>query len=68
MAPDGEPIKTEYSLYKVKHSTTGNTVTVSRDFAMAGIAIPQKDYPELRKFYNDVATADAQQLVLTAAQ
>lgn len=68
MAQDGEPIKTDYSLYKVKHSLTGNTVTISRDFAMAGIAIPQKDYPSLRKFYSDVATSDAQPLVLTAVQ
>ncbi len=68
MAQDGQPIKTDYSIYKVKHSTTGNTVTVSRDFAIGMVTIPQKDYAELRKFYNDVATSDAQPLVLTAIQ
>ena len=69
MAQDGEPIKTDYSIYKVKHSATGsNTVTISRDFAIAAVTIPQKDYAELRKFYNDVATSDAQPLVLTSIQ
>ena len=66
MAQDGEPIKSDYSIYKVKHSTTGNIVTVSRDFAMGAVTIPQKDFPQLRKFYNDVVTSDAQPLVLAA--
>jgi len=69
MTPDGEPIKTDYAIYKVKHSAVGNnTVTSSRDFAIAAVNIPQKDYAGLRKFYNDVATSDAQPLVLTAIQ
>ncbi len=68
MAQDGDPIKTAYSLYKVKHSTTGNTVTISRDFAMADILFQPKEYPELRKFYNDVSARDSEPLVLSAAQ
>jgi hypothetical protein len=43
-------------------------VTISRDFAMAGIGFQQKDYPELRKFYSDVNARDSEQLVLSAAQ
>ncbi len=65
---DAEPIKTDYSVYKVKHSVTGNNVTISRDFGMAGIAFEAKDYPQLRKFYDDVSTSDAQPLVLSPAQ
>ena len=45
MAQDGEPIKTDYSLYKVKHSLTGDTVTISRDFAIAGIRYSTKGLP-----------------------
>ena len=41
-------------------------MTISRDFAMAGIAFQQKDYADLRKFFGGVSTGDAQQLVLTA--
>jgi Domain of Unknown Function with PDB structure (DUF3857)/Transglutaminase-like superfamily len=67
LGQDVAPVKTDYSLYKVKHSVTGNTVTISRDFAMAGIGFEQKDYPELRKFYNDVSSHDSEQLVLSSA-
>jgi hypothetical protein len=68
LAEEGTPVKTEYSLYKVKHNVAGNTVTISRDFAMAGIGFQQKDYPELRKFYTDVNARDSEQLVLSVAQ
>jgi Domain of Unknown Function with PDB structure (DUF3857) len=68
LAEEGTPVKTEYSLYKVKHNVAGNTVTISRDFAMAGIGFQQKDYPDLRKFYTDVNARDSEQLVLSVAQ
>ncbi|HWF03747.1 MAG TPA: DUF3857 domain-containing protein [Candidatus Angelobacter sp.] len=67
LGQDVPPVKTDYSIYKVKHSVAGNTVTISRDFAMAGIGFQQKDYPELRKFYNDVNSHDSEQLVLSSA-
>jgi hypothetical protein len=67
LGQDVPPVKTDYSIYRVKHSVTGNTVTISRDFAMAGIGFQQKDYPELRKFYNDVSSHDSEQLVLSSA-
>jgi hypothetical protein len=66
--PVVEPVRTDYSLYKVQNKASGNTVTISRDFAMAGIAFQQKDYADLRKFFGGVSTGDAQQLVLTAGQ
>jgi len=65
---DTQPAQTAYSIYKVAHSTTGNTVNISRDFAMGGMAFQQKDYDELRKFYAAVATGDSESLVLTAAK
>jgi hypothetical protein len=68
LAEEAAPIKTSYSLYQVKHSLAGNTVTFSRDFAMAEFAFDQKDYTDLRKFYQDVNSRDSEQLVLTAGQ
>jgi len=63
-----QPIRTDYSIYKVLHSSKGNTVTISRDFAMAGIGFQQKEYPELRKFFGNVSAGDSQPLVLTTAK
>lgn len=63
-----QPARTGYSVYQVDHSTTGNTVSISRNFVMGGMAFQQKDYDELRRFYAAVATGDSESLVLTAAQ
>ena len=60
-----QPIRTDYSLYQLNHSARGNTVTISRTFAMAGIAFHQNEYGELRKFYGSVTAGDSQPLVLT---
>ena len=65
---ESQPLRTDYSFYKVQHASTGNSVTISRDFAMAGIGFQTKDYPELRKFYASVATGDSEPLVLTAVK
>jgi hypothetical protein len=65
---DVQPTRTEYSLYNLQHSTTGNTVTINRTFAMASIAFHQNEYADLRKFYGSVSTGDSQPLVLTATK
>lgn len=66
--PQVAPLKTDYSLYQVKHSTTGNTVVTDRDFGMGGIAFKPAEYPELRKFFAGVSTGDSEQLVLSTAK
>jgi hypothetical protein len=66
--PEVQPIRTEYSLYKLQHSSKGNTVTVNRDFAMAGIAFKPNEYEDLRKFFGGVSNGDSQPLVLTASK
>src|SRR6202140_1375244 len=63
-----QPIRTDYSLYKLQHSSKGNTVTISRDFAMAGIAFKPSEYAELRKFFDGVSAGDSQPLVLAATK
>src|SRR5580765_7612410 len=64
--PEAQPIRTDYSICKVQYSANGNTITISRDFGMGGIAFKQEDYAELRKFFAGVSTVDSQSLVLTA--
>jgi hypothetical protein len=66
--PEVQPIRTGYSLYKLQHSSKGNTVTINRDFAMAGIAFKQDEYADLRKFFGGVSNGDSQPLVLTATK
>ena len=65
---DAPPVQTDFSFYRVRHSSTGNSVTVSRDFAMGGIGFQAKEYPDLRKFYAAVSTGDSEPLVLTAGK
>ena len=66
--PQNQPLQTEFSFYKVQRSANGNTFSVTRDFAMGGIAFVQKDYPELKKFFTGVSTDDSESVVLTAAK
>lgn len=63
-----QPVRTDFSIYNLKHSASGNTVTISRTFAMAGIAFQQNEYADLRKFFGEVNAGDAQSLVLTSAK
>ncbi len=66
--PNVAPIRTDYSLYKLEHSASGNTVNISRTFAMAAIAFHQNEYSDLRKFYGSVSSGDSQALVLTVTK
>lgn len=66
--PQTQPVRTDFSLYKVQRSLNGNTISMSRDFAMAGIAFKQPDYPELKKFFDGVNTGDSESVVLAAGQ
>jgi hypothetical protein len=66
--PQAQPLKTEYSFYRVQRSASANSFSVTRDFAMGGIAFVQKDYPDLKKFFSGVFNDDSEQVVLTRAQ
>jgi hypothetical protein len=57
-----------HAVFKVKTSVSGNDVTVARTVAFNFAVLPSKDYGDLHDFYQKVATADQQQLVLTRAQ
>jgi hypothetical protein len=66
--PQVQPIQTDYSIYKLTHTAQGNSVKISRTYAMAGIAFHQEEYANLRKFFGAVNAGDNQPLVLTSAK
>jgi hypothetical protein len=55
-----------YGTFELKSSVDKGQVTVTRVFVRAFAVLDPKQYPALRDFYQKVATADQQQLVLTA--
>jgi hypothetical protein len=66
--PQVQPVQTDYSIYKLTNSAKGNTVTISRSYAMAGIGFHQEEYANLQKFFGAVNAGDSQPLVLTSAK
>ena len=66
--PQVQPVRTDYSLYNLTPGAKGNSVTISRTYAMAGIAFHQNEYEGLRKFFGAVNAGDSQPLVLTSAK
>jgi hypothetical protein len=57
-----------HALFKVKTSVSGSDVTVVRVVAFNFSILPSKDYSDLHDFYQKIATADQEQLVLTRSQ
>jgi hypothetical protein len=57
-----------HAVFKVKTNVNGNDVTVDRTVAFNFSVLPSKDYGDLHDFYQKVATADQEQLVLTRSQ
>jgi hypothetical protein len=57
-----------HAVFKVKTNISGNDVTVGRTVAFNFSILPAKDYGDLHDFYQKIATADQQQLVLTHSQ
>ena len=57
---------TGHAAFILKSVAANNDVTVGRTFVRAFALLAPKEYPALRDFYQKVATADQQQLVLTS--
>ncbi len=53
-----------HALLRIKAASDGSTVTVSRAMAYNYTMLDPKEYTDLHSFYQKVATADQQQLVL----
>jgi hypothetical protein len=66
--PQNQPLKTDFSFYRVQRSSDNTSFSVNRDFAIGGIAFVQQDYPQLKKFFEGVSTDDSESVVLTGAQ
>ncbi len=58
---------TGHAALMLKSITANNDVTIGRTFIRGFAMVAPKDYPALHDFYQKVATADQQPLVLTAA-
>jgi len=58
----------DHAVLKVSTDAKGNDVTIARTAAFNFTLLPAKDYGDLHDFFQKVATADQQQLVLTRSQ
>lgn len=58
----------QHAAFKVAAKVSGTDVIVTRSMAFNFAILPAKEYWDLHDFYQKVATADQQQLVLTHAQ
>jgi hypothetical protein len=56
-----------HAVLKISSTTKGSDVTISRAFAHNYAILDQKEYSDLHDYYQKIATADQQQLVLTRA-
>jgi hypothetical protein len=65
--PDTTIPWTGHAAFQLKSVAKSNDITIARGLFRAFAMLEPKDYPALRDFYQKVATADQQQLVLTAA-
>jgi hypothetical protein len=66
--PQTAPIRTDFSIYKVERTASGNTLHIRRDFAIAGIAYQVEEYPKIKTLFSGIRNGDTQQVVLTAAK
>jgi len=57
----------DHAMLKIGSATKGNDVTVVRNFAHNYAILDSKEYADLHDYYQKIATADQQQLVLSRA-
>jgi hypothetical protein len=57
----------DHAVLSITSSATGDTIKVDRTLLYNYTLLSSEDYPQLHDFYQKVATADQQQLVLTRA-
>ena len=66
-APKQDEVKMQsFAMLREGSETKGNTLTLTRNFAMASIVFPPNEYEELRAFYGKVSHKDQEQVVLKA--
>jgi len=57
-----------YAAYSLGSTSAPNSITMRRDFVLGEVLYFQKEYPDLRTFYNKFANKDQESIVLTFAQ
>ena len=65
--PPGTDLKGGVLGYTASTTRKGSEVTYTRSTNVNVMFIPVENYPQLRNFFNAIATADAQQLVLSSS-
>ena len=65
--PSTAPVKKDFAFYNIQRNLAGGMLEIKRDFAIGGMAFPQKEYADLKGFFESVNTADAEQVVMNAA-
>jgi hypothetical protein len=65
LPPDANTSWPDHALLNIQSSSKDSSVTVDRTLVYNYTLLDPKDYPSLHDFYQKVATADQQQLVLT---
>ncbi|HWA93595.1 MAG TPA: DUF3857 domain-containing protein [Terracidiphilus sp.] len=66
---EGNPLKTEAAwpknaIFDIHMTSDGEVITITRDLEMGRATIPAADYSQLHAFFQKVAAADQQQVVL----
>jgi hypothetical protein len=62
--PQMEPVEQQAIAYVVKSEGKGNTLHISRKFAINFLIVDVKNYPLLQNFYRFVRTTDEEQIVV----
>lgn len=62
--PETQTIKLDYAYYKSERENKAGEILSTRDFLVAGLGFPVKDYADLKGFYDKVKAADDQQAIL----
>jgi hypothetical protein len=65
--PQGTDLKGGVLGYSASTTRKGNEVTYTRNTNVNVMFIPVDNYPQLRNFFNAVAAADAEQLVINSS-
>lgn len=64
--PAAKKNQTDFGYYDANWMVSGNQVRMLRRFAMLGILMPKPIYPQMRTFYDQMASSDQESVVMRA--
>lgn len=64
--PAAKKNQTDFGYYDATWKVSGNQVSMLRRFAMLGILMPKPIYPQMRTFYDQMASSDQESVVMRA--